>query len=238
MNIPVVAMVRHADWVTLVVLTILGVMSVITWAVIFSRFIHLGSIGGAHAVLKKKFSDLARMGDLEKSDAKLEKTPLGQLGRTAFQEFKRVLTDAQVHTGVKDWSFFLESQFSMAAERLGSQSGQILMAVDKGLIFLAVASSSAPLLGLFGTVWGIMNSFYEIGQQGSASLPVVAPGIAEALITTIVGLTVAIPALFFYNYFMNRVERIEAEMDDARDVLMLRIKREVLALLYASKQKQ
>jgi biopolymer transport protein TolQ len=96
-------------------------------------------------------------------------------------------------------------------------------------------SSIAPFMGLLGTVWGIMNSFYEIGNQGSASLPVVAPGIAEALITTVVGLAVAIPALFFYNYFNHRAERIENEMDEFKDVLLVRVKREIFNLLYTER---
>jgi biopolymer transport protein TolQ len=77
-----------------------------------------------------------------------------------------------------------------------------------------------------------MNSFFEIGNQGSASLPVVAPGIAEALIATLAGLAVAIPALFFYNYFNHRAERIETDVDEFKTMLLARIKREALLDLY------
>jgi len=90
------------------------------------------------------------------------------------------------------------------------------------LPFLATTASAAPFIGLFGTVWGIMAAFQGIGQQGSASLAVVAPGISEALIATAFGLGAAIPAVIGYNYFVNRVKHWSAEMDGfALDVLNL-----------------
>jgi biopolymer transport protein TolQ len=109
--------------------------------------------------------------------------------------------------------------------------------LDKGLVILAISSSVAPFIGLLGTVWGIMNSFYQIGDQGSASLPVVAPGIAEALIATILGLAVAIPAVLFYNYYMHRVERIENEMDEVKNLLQSHLKRDLFNLLYGNSAK-
>jgi biopolymer transport protein TolQ len=81
------------------------------------------------------------------------------------------------------------------------------------LIFLASVASAAPFIGLFGTVWGIMDSFREIGVTGSANLAVVAPGISEALITTAFGLAAAIPAVVAYNYLNNGVRLLSAEMD-------------------------
>ncbi len=80
--------------------------------------------------------------------------------------------------------------------------------------FLATTASITPFIGLFGTVWGIMGSFQQIGATGSSSLGVVGPGIAEALIATAAGLFAAIPAVYFYNHFTNRVKHFAAEMDD------------------------
>ena len=100
------------------------------------------------------------------------------------------------------------------------------------MFFLAIISSVAPFIGLFGTVWGIMDSFFEIGNQGSASLPVVAPGIAEALVVTAMGLAVAIPAVFFYNYLIHKIERIEEDLDDFKETTLSRLKREMMSLLY------
>lgn len=92
----------------------------------------------------------------------------------------------------------------------------------KSLTFLATTGSATPFIGLFGTVWGIMTSFREIGIRGSASLAVVAPGISEALVATAAGLAVAIPAVIFYNYYSSQLEYIESTMESfAADFLNL-----------------
>jgi biopolymer transport protein TolQ len=86
--------------------------------------------------------------------------------------------------------------------------------IEKRLPFLATTASIAPFIGLFGTVWGIMNSFQSIGRTGSTNLGVVAPGIAEALVATAFGLFAAIPAVYAYNHCSNRVKIFASEMDD------------------------
>lgn len=86
--------------------------------------------------------------------------------------------------------------------------------LGKSLSFLATTGSTTPFIGLFGTVWGIMASFKEIGIRGSASLAVVAPGISEALVATAAGLAVAIPAVIFYNFYANQVADIEGNMEN------------------------
>jgi biopolymer transport protein TolQ len=86
--------------------------------------------------------------------------------------------------------------------------------------FLATTGSASPFIGLFGTVWGIMDTFRGIGTRGSATLAVVAPGISEALIATAAGLAAAIPAVIFYNYYLNAIKNISTEMDNfASEVL-------------------
>ena len=85
--------------------------------------------------------------------------------------------------------------------------------LERMLVFLATVASAAPFVGLFGTVWGIMDSFRQIGLMGTASLAVVAPGISEALIATATGLAAAIPAVVAYNYFNNAIKVLATEMD-------------------------
>jgi biopolymer transport protein TolQ len=91
--------------------------------------------------------------------------------------------------------------------------------LEKYTTFLATTGSTAPFIGLFGTVWGIMTAFKGIGETGSASLAVVAPGIAEALIATAIGLVAAIPAVMGYNHFQNRIRVLIAEMDSFDEFL-------------------
>jgi biopolymer transport protein TolQ len=86
--------------------------------------------------------------------------------------------------------------------------------LGRSLSFLASTGSASPFIGLFGTVWGIMTSFNEIGIRGSASLAVVAPGISEALVVTAAGLAVAIPAVLFYNFFANKQADFEGEIEN------------------------
>jgi biopolymer transport protein TolQ len=92
--------------------------------------------------------------------------------------------------------------------------------LERRLSFLATTANTAPFIGLFGTVWGIMDSFREIGVKGTTSLAVVAPGISEALIATAIGLATAIPAVLAYNYFNSRQKRIVSKMENASMYLL------------------
>jgi biopolymer transport protein TolQ len=106
---------------------------------------------------------------------------------------------------------------------------QEISALGKSLAFLATTGSAAPFIGLFGTVWGIMASFHDIGLRGSASLAVVAPGISEALVATAAGLAVAIPAVIAYNFFANRLAEIENEMENFSTDFLNLVERDLLS---------
>lgn len=97
--------------------------------------------------------------------------------------------------------------------------------LERRLSFLATTANTAPFIGLFGTVWGIMDAFREIGIRGTTSLAVVAPGISEALITTAIGLATAIPAVLAYNYFLGRLKGIQSKMENASIYILNSIER-------------
>ncbi len=235
MNIPVIDMILRSGWVARSILMLLGIFSVVTWAVIFNRLYFMGRASSRNRLFLRKYSGMKALIEIEKADTGLLACPMGTLGVKGVAEFKRILDDSASHTGVRDWSFFIQSQFSIAQERIDTVFAELSRKLDSGLIVLAISASVCPFLGLLGTVWGIMNSFFEIGNQGSASLPVVAPGIAEALITTLVGLAVAIPAVLFYNYFVHRADRIENEVDEFKSLLFSHMKRDILSVLYRDK---
>jgi biopolymer transport protein TolQ len=107
--------------------------------------------------------------------------------------------------------------------------------MERNLGFLATTASVSPFLGLFGTVWGVMNSFLSMGQMGSASLTVVGSGVAEALITTVFGLGAAIPALVAYNYLVNMVRRETSEMESFMSRVTENIEKEILRELNSAK---
>jgi biopolymer transport protein TolQ len=235
MNIPVIDMILRSGWVARSILILLGIFSVVTWAVIFNRLFFMGKAAGRNKAFLKKYSGMKLLVEIEKTDAGVLSSPMGALGLKGVAEFRRILDDSASHTGIRDWSFFIQNQFSIASERIDTVFAELSRKLDAGLIVLAISASVCPFLGLLGTVWGIMNSFFEIGNQGSASLPVVAPGIAEALITTLVGLAVAIPAVLFYNYFVHRADTIENEIDEFKNLLFSHMKRDILSVLYRDK---
>jgi len=107
------------------------------------------------------------------------------------------------------WHQVVQDRILLERERLSSYVG-----------FLATVGNTAPFIGLFGTVWGIMNAFQHIGLQGSASLAVVAPGISEALVTTALGLFAAIPAVMGYNFFTGKIAKIEEKAEGSSYILM------------------
>jgi biopolymer transport protein TolQ len=236
MDIPVLNMILRSGWVAKLILLLLVFSSFISWGIIANRFFYLSATKKMNRKISDLFKKLNSINDIKSVDTQYKNTAMGSLSRTGLSEYNRILEDAKVHSGVTDWSFYLQNQFYMVQERLAAEVGRLSRKQDWGLYLLAVISSSAPFMGLLGTVWGIMNAFYDIGNQGSASLAVVAPGIAEALITTIAGLIVAIPAVIFYNIFLHKVERIEDELDEFSDHLFLRLKRELFNLLYTSKK--
>ena len=100
--------------------------------------------------------------------------------------------------------------------------------LESKLLVLSTIASSAPFIGLFGTVWGIMTSFQDIGQRGSASLAVVAPGISEALVATAIGLAAAIPAVIFYNYYSNKLAEVESNVESFSTDFINLIERDIL----------
>ena len=237
MDIPVMNMIIRSGWVARLMLFILAGLSIVTWAVIFNRLWYLSRARSAIRQFRNKFDSIRKITDLENADAATAKSLPYILVKTGILEYKRILDDARAASGMKDWSFFLQSQFQMANEKFESAVLNVSQKIGAGFVLLAVSSSVSPLVGLLGTVWGIMNSFYQIGNQGSASLPVVAPGIAEALITTIIGLAVAIPALFFYNFFVGRAEVCEDEMEELKTALVSKIKRDIFNLLYGDEKR-
>jgi biopolymer transport protein TolQ len=237
MSIPIIKLILDSDMMGKVIVGLLMFFSLLSWALIFARVVSLKRVVGSCKRFRQRFQhEVRHITEVDRMSMDEAGTPMGQLAKVGADEYHRIIGDVKTHTRVNDWSFFLESQFTMARERIDSALAGIVAPFDSGVFLLAMISSVAPFLGLLGTVWGIMNSFYEIGSQGSASLPVVAPGIASALITTIVGLAVAIPALFFYNYCNHKAERAADDMEEFKELLVVRLRREIFSAFFAESQ--
>lgn len=206
-----------ADIVVKVVMVGLILASIWSWAIIVSFVLRLGKLNGASREYEGDFwSTSDREGALSK--AKRAAIPSARVAGAGLDEWKR-----STKNGAPDRD--------AARERIGqAMESQVAEEADElsdKLTFLATTGSVAPFVGLFGTVWGIMNSFFQIGETQSASLAVVAPGIAEALFATAIGLFAAIPAVIFYNRFSNAVNQYEAKLQRFADKVHAGLSREL-----------
>jgi biopolymer transport protein ExbB/TolQ len=185
-------LILNADIVVQGVIVLLVLASVACWAIMFEKFIRLGLLN----------RDLKRL----ESAARGEPSPKSASGISGA-----LLSAA--HREAEEGAEPGESRGDVRARLERAMRGTLkseLQRVESGLPFLATVGSAAPFIGLFGTVWGIMNSFTAIGQQQDTSLATVAPGIAEALFATALGLAAAIPAVMAYNHFAVKLGRAGA----------------------------
>jgi biopolymer transport protein TolQ len=177
------------------VMLVLLFFSVFSWAIIIFKHRQLARAEREDMSFYKAFRKVQSTGELFAVSKKYFLSPMANV-------FKAVFPDTEKRE---------REEISRSLKRFEALETAKL---EKYLNFLATTGSTTPFIGLFGTVWGIMNSFRGIGQAGTASLAVVAPGIAEALIATAMGLLAAIPAVIAYNYYLSRARRITIQMED------------------------
>jgi biopolymer transport protein TolQ len=204
-------LVLNAGPVVKLVLLILVYFSVVSWAIIFYKFrvIHRATRDSDRFLeffwAKKRFDAISHgLRDYSHS-------PLTVLFREGYQE---LLKGPKRHEGEEENLSADLGAAENVARALRRATTLETHRLEKFLTFLATTGSTAPFIGLFGTVWGILDSFRGIGLTGSASLAVVAPGISEALVATAIGLVAAIPAVVGYNHFVNKVNVLTGEMDN------------------------
>ncbi len=205
-------LVLNAGPVVKLVLLILVYFSVVSWAIIFYKFrvIHRATKDSERFLdffwAKKRFDAIGQ------GLADYGHSPLTVLFREGYHE---LVKGQRKREGDEEAGFATDlGGAENVARALRRAMTQETHRLEKFLTFLATTGSTAPFIGLFGTVWGIMDSFHGIGQTGSASLAVVAPGISEALVATAIGLVAAIPAVVGYNHFVNKVNVLTGEMDN------------------------
>ena len=194
---------------TIVQLLVLGSLvaaSVVCWAIILNKVRQLRRVQRYDRRFRRAFQSAQDFDFIAAAARRFSQSPMARLLRTAHQYVEISGNGNGNAPGVSDRS----------VERL-RQTLEARLAVERtelevGLPFLATTASATPFIGLLGTVWGIIQSFHAVGQGGSASLVVVGPGISEALVATAAGLAAAIPAVIAYNLFLNRVSRMEGDM--------------------------
>lgn len=206
-----------ADIVVQAVMVGLILASVWTWAIIISFSMGIGKLNSRSRTYEDDFwSSKDREAVLSRRHR--SEVPSARVAGAGLDEWKKSTKNAPVDRDATRQRIgaAMESQVAAEADELAGK-----------LTFLATTGSVAPFVGLFGTVWGIMNSFFQIGAQQSASLTVVAPGIAEALFATAIGLFAAIPAVIAYNRFSNSVNVYEAKLQRFADKVHAGLSREL-----------
>lgn len=193
------------------VLLVLVYFSVVSWAIIFYKSLTVQKAVRESQRFLDFFWAKTRLETIAQGAKNYPHSPLAALFREGYQE----LLKGQRRTEGSDEGFAADLPVTdTVARALRRATTSEVHRLEKYLTFLATTGSTAPFIGLFGTVWGIMDSFHGIGQTGSASLAVVAPGISEALVATAIGLVAAIPAVVGYNHFVNKVNLLTGEMDN------------------------
>jgi len=211
-DLSVWGMYQHADIVVKIVMIGLIMASVVTWAIFFSKSVELSS---QKRRLKREQQQLANARSLNEASEMAEAFDAKSLSTMLINEAQNELelsAGSEDNEGIKERTGFrLERRVAAAGRHMGRGNG-----------FLATIGAISPFVGLFGTVWGIMNSFIGIAQSQTTNLAVVAPGIAEALLATAIGLIAAIPAVVIYNVFARVIGGYKASLGDvAAQVLLL-----------------
>jgi biopolymer transport protein TolQ len=180
------------------VLLILFIFSVLSWSIILSKWTSLRRARAQSGRFLRAFRRAQKLQDVAAVSDQFRPSPLVPVFDNAYDEFRR------------------QGEQNIPAVQRAAQiaASEELTRLERRLPWLATTGAVAPFIGLFGTVWGIIDAFYGLGDAGAATLRAVAPGISEALITTAAGLAAAIPAVIAYNIFTHRMREFGSRMDD------------------------
>jgi biopolymer transport protein TolQ len=212
-----VKLISSANWLSKSVLLILLLFSAVSWGIVLSKVWQYRRAERDSTTFLQVFRKSTKFSEVQSICASVAKTPLAGIFQAGYAELNNQLRAAKADGEPKPPAGAarptLRSLDSVDRALLRATSAE-LTKLEKGVPFLATTASITPFIGLFGTVWGIIFAFQSIGAQGSTSLSVVAPGIAEALVATAAGLFAAVPAVYFYNAFTTRVKEFATQMDD------------------------
>ena len=203
----ILRLIAEASLMVQLVLLILLFFSVFSWAIIIFKRKTIRSAAAQSQRFLKAFRRSKNLSDVTEAARKYQGSPLAALFQSGFKE-------------ISHWSrsnpqnFGNSPKLESLSRVLTRASNAEISRLERMMGFLATTGSVTPFIGLFGTVWGIMDAFLKIGIVRSASLVTVAPGIAEALIATALGLFAAIPAVIAYNHYLHRIKDLITDMED------------------------
>lgn len=201
------AMVTGSGPVVQLVLYTLVILSVWSWAITIQKALQFRKAKKASDSFTDIFWETRNFARIDDSTRRLDASPLARVFASGYRELTHIAQDMEKSGRKGDLD--LES-VERALRRAEVDEASRL---ERGVTFLATVASSAPFIGLFGTVWGIMNAFHGLGEHKNSTLEAVAPGISEALVATAIGLAAAIPASIAYNYFAVTIRRFRQSME-------------------------
>jgi len=217
-------MIVNAGVMVQFVLLLLLFFSVVSWAIIFMKYRSMKKVKKENDLFLDVYMKSNKLSDIFPESKKYKHSSIAEVFQAGYTELVKITKVMRGSPNVKETDESLPNLEMKGIDNVERALNRACSAeatkLESTLSFLATTGSASPFIGLFGTVWGIMDTFRGIGTRGSATLAVVAPGISEALIATAAGLAAAIPAVIFYNYYLNKVKDMSGEMDNfASEVL-------------------
>ncbi|MGH9475777.1 MAG: MotA/TolQ/ExbB proton channel family protein [Terriglobales bacterium] len=185
-----------------IILIILLLLSVFSWTIIFDKWRTFGRLRRKTRSFLRALYKAGRLSELHAAAENYLPSPAVSVFEAGYDELER-----QIRPGGG-------RNLASVERALRAESGDQLGMLEARMSWLGTIASASPFIGLFGTVWGIMDAFYDLGNQGTATLRAVAPGVSEALITTAAGLFAAIPALIAYNQFVHRIREMNTAIEE------------------------
>lgn len=238
-QLDIVHMISNAGPMVQFVMLLLLFFSIMSWAIILIKYRYIRRAFKESTEFSEFFWKSRDLSNAFAKAKQLPGSPQARIFRIGYVELKKTSQSAAPSAAPDPAMNKQATSPSMSLDARFTGTDNIKRALRRAITtemtrmtqmvpFLATTGNTAPFIGLFGTVWGIMNSFVGIGQKGSANLAVVAPGISEALVATAAGLAAAIPAVIAYNFFMSKIRVVESELDSFSADLLNIIERDIL----------
>jgi len=240
-QIDIVNMITNAGRMVQFVMLLLLFFSIMSWAIILIKYRYIRKAFKESAEFTDFFWKSRDLSNAFVKAKQLHGSPLARIFRIGYVELKKMSQAGAPPSPPIAASNQPAGSQSMSLDNRFTGTDNIKRALRRAITtemtrmtqmvpFLATTGNTAPFIGLFGTVWGIMNSFHGIGLKGSANLAVVAPGISEALVATAAGLAAAIPAVIAFNFFMSKIRVVESELQSFSADFLNIIERDILRL--------
>jgi len=212
------SMILDAGGMVQFVLLLLLFFSVVSWAIILTKYRTIRKIRRENGIFLNLYMKSGKLSEIFPEAKKFRHSTVAEVFRAGYAELAKLTRVIKGPVSAREADDHSLATLPLNGidniERAMNRAcGAEVAKLESALGFLATTGSASPFIGLFGTVWGIMHTFMGIGAKGSATLAIVAPGISEALIATAAGLAAAIPAVIFYNHYLNRVKAMTMEMD-------------------------